>query len=444
MTYQEPPQNLEAEAALLGSLIQVPDFIDDVADTLRAQDFHSSINGTIYGALVTMRDQSATIDRISIVEYLRRHKELDGIGGPKCISQLMESIPSEASVLYYAHVVSTMATYRRIILAGASITQLGYNAFDGSEKALTDAMRIVDDAGSGIDHSQHVSNEDAISKVFNMAFDADKRSCVKTPFHQLNKMVGGFYPGELYVWAGSPKAGKSNLEATLAKFIAEEYGQVAIFAIEMGQIGFNERRFAMESGVDVKEQRLATLTLKQRAAMSEACGILQKEKIEVYDRHVRTMPAIRRSLRRLQRNGPIRSIFIDHVGMLDEVTAESKQSTKADRLEKVYMDCIRLGAEFECPVHVIQHINREGTKAGRPKMSDIRDGGNPEGLAAGVFIVYREDAENLDGRGHIGEIIVANTRNGEPGIVPATYNGTRGIWSQNAQFTSEAYQFAPQ
>lgn len=441
MQYQEPPQNLEIEAALLGSLIQLPEAIDDIADRLRPEDFHSSMYGSVFEVLLGMHESSVAIDRLSIVEYLRRKGQLDSVGGPRAISTLLEAVPSSASIEYYVVVLRDLAAYRRIIVAGNDIMSSAYQASNGAEDAISDALRRIDEAARDMDYSEHLGRKDALAKAYSVVFEDNERLCIKSPYDGLNDRIGGCYPGELYVWAGIPKAGKTNFEIGYATHTAKTYGITAVFAIEMGQNGINERRFAMESGVTVKQQRSGCLSEDQSEAMALAFAELSTQPLEVYDRSIRSIPSIRRALHRLRREGPVRSIWIDHVGMLEEVTTESRHSTKADRLERVYNALIKLGSEFECPVNVIQHVNREGQKSARPTMSDIRDGGNPEGLAAGIFIINREDPMNQDGRAHLGEIIIANSRNGETDIIPMEYKGARGLWSERRPVEEAVYKF---
>lgn len=436
MSHREPPQSLDAETTLLGCFLGDPDSIDDEADRLPPDDFYAWHNALIYRHLLTMRDENEPINKITLVERLRREGNLEKIGGPRYLSALLEVIPDQASVRWAANTIRDLATHRRIILAAHDLAKSGYSAEEGSETALADALRRVEEVGRGRILEAHENAASAVLGAFNAVFEENDQKCVTTPWPKLNEMVGGFFPGELYVWAGVPKAGKTNLELTLARHIARTCGQVAFFAIEMGQRAIIERRFAMETGIEVKRQRKRDLTAEELGRMSLVLETLQQEALEVYDRPIRSLPLIRLHLRRLARRAPIKAIFLDHVGLLDEVMRENGRSTKAERLERAYGECIRIGIEFDCPVHVIQHINREGARSKAPSVNDIRDGGNPEGLASGVFIVHRDDPQNLDHRAHEGEIIVANSRNGDAGMIPMRYNGARGIWLERTAWNS--------
>jgi replicative DNA helicase len=437
MTDRIPPQNLEAESALIGCLLQEERHLDDVADMVRFEDFYSPACATLFASMLELRDGRIAIDKISVVGYLRREKLLDRIGGPQFLTQLMYSIPTVASIEHYAREIAEAASFRRLAQACRTGLDLAFDQPSPSTVVAADVMALVDTATAGRDVHANPSGAESLAQAFNFALDKGSRKFVTSPFERLNKAIGGFYPGGLYVWAGAPKVGKTNMEVCVAEHVGKKHGTVAIFAIEMGHLGVSERRLALASGVSVIDQRSKQLTRHQVERMTEELGKLQAVPIMPFDFHVRSIPAMRRALRKLSRDGPIESIFVDHVGLMDEVQRGAKGESKVERLERTYIECKRLGSEFNCPVHVIQHINREGSKSKSPTEHDIRDGGNPNGLADATFIIHRPDPQNEQNEGHLGELIISSTRNGTAGIIPMVYTGARGFWQERTQFNSQ-------
>lgn len=430
-----PPNNLEAEAALIGCLILEPIYIDDIAQHLKAEHFYSPACSIVYQTMLRLQEKEAVIDKISIVDRLRKDGKLELIGGPTFLSGLMEVIPTEPSIDYYAKLIEEAALHRRIIDAARGIARIGYGTSDSQETAIADCLKLVEEAYQDAG-SRHVGRMERITSSVQNAFTGQKNRQVLSPFPRLNEKIGGFYPGEMYIWAGGPKAGKTSMELTIAHSIARNSGLVIIFAVEMGQAAMTEKEIAMESGVTVMEQRSGNLTRAQGDAIIEAQSRLMDLPIEIVHWDVRSIPNMRRMVRKLTRTEQVKAIFIDHVGLTDEVMRESRHEGKVERLERAYGACLKMGQEFNCSVHVIQHINREGSKSNRPTEHDIRGGGNPNGLAHGTLLVHRPDPGNLNDQGHLGELIISSSRNGDPGVIPMFYDGARGIWTQQTPFIS--------
>jgi replicative DNA helicase len=247
----------------------------------------------------------------------------------------------------------------------------------------------------------------------------------------LNNLLGGCYPAQLWLWAGAPKAGKSAAILCLADYIAQTFGQVVYFAIEMDEPEVTQRQLAMYSGVQVIRQNSGDLSNFEKAKLKKASDDISKYPLQIVRHSVRSIVDMRRFLRRQLSGGPIKSVIVDHVGKMTDVLSGSAKENKVERLDKTYNLLIDIAREFECTVHAIQHINRAGQQQGnRPTLIDIRDGGNPEGHANAVIFVHRPDPMNLEGNGHEGEFIVAASRNGKAGIINVKFDAWRGVWSE--------------
>ncbi len=425
-----PPHSLEAERALIGCMIVDAECVPEVLHLCRPSDFYSINHETVMRAIAALSDSGTPIDKVSLVSHLQQAGQLDRIGGVEFFSSLWDSIPSVASVVYYAKIVAEKAALRRLIAAGHRIVQVAFDCEGDPERALPEALEalMTEDSSGGV--NEHLAPAKRLFQAYDRAVNPEHAPRVTSPWPTLNFKLGGFYPGQMIVWAGAPKAGKTNAALTLCDHVARTHGQVVYFAIEMDVDELTERQLAMQSGVSVNRQRSSRLSNDEKDRLFDAVEECKSIPFEAVRQKIRSIGAMRRVLRSFERVAPIKAIVVDHVGKMTEVMSGSKSESKVERLDRVYNALIDVAREFACSIHVIQHVNREGQRSGRPSLIDIRDGGNPEGHAHAVIFVYREDPMNLVGRSNEGELIIAASRNGEAGIVPMRYDGLRGSWSE--------------
>lgn len=434
------PADLLAEMATIGSVLIDREMLEVVASIVRPSDFYSPQHELLFAAIIELGDAGKPIDKVSIAEYLRARNVLEKVGGIGALTALMETVPTAASAEWYAKIVREKSTLRGLIRAGSKIAQLGFDGEGDVDGALASAERAVaaiTERGSAKVapawppevSARHLRYTDSIVEGLGATSQL-------TPWKTLNTMTSGFFGGELVIWAAAPKVGKSNAVGCLADYVAAHYGLVAILALEMGIDATHRRMIALHGGPSAREQRLGDLSIKDFARISDATATLHERPIAYYDRGFNRLSEIRREMRRLSRDsGPLKAIVIDHVGKLVDVRPGRGES-KNDRLDIVYQTLLEIADELQCVVHAVQHINRSGAKASRPTMSDIRDGGNPEGHANAIIFPHREHPYGTpDERTH-GEFIVAASRDGAEGSIPMRYFGWRGLWT-DAAVTSE-------
>jgi replicative DNA helicase len=427
-----PPSNLEAEMAVLGSVLVERDSYEIAAEFLEPIDFYAKIHEMIFATMRDLFEAGSPVDKIAIAEAMRTRGELDKVGGLPYLSSLMDAVPTAASVKHYAEIVREKSDLRALIHAGGRITALGFDGEVDVNRArdeAADALRLALDRNvETVGVSLGAAARQRIRAATDLAYGIAPDDTQKTPWPSLNGLVGGFRPGELVIWAGGAKAGKSAAVATLMDFVAAKYGGVAFFAFEMGTEAMAERMLALHSGVSVRAQRNGELNDDDLERLADAGRVLESRPIALFGAASSRLSDMRREMRALSKRTHLAAIAVDYVGFTRDVDPErGDRSTKHERLDRVYRELLRIAKEFRVVVHVVQHVNRDGMQ-GRPSIANIRDGGNPEGHAHAVILPYRPNPTGTAKERTEGEFIVAAVREGDAGILPMRFVGHRGMW----------------
>ena len=424
-----PPQNLAAEMALLGAVLVDRTMLEIAESVLKAGDFYASLHDTIFVALQALYHTGRPLDKIALAEELRSRGMLEKIGGLSYLSSLMSSVPSAASTEYYAKVVREKASLRGLIAAGSRITQLGYESEDDVPAAIAEAeltlSRVVLEGESRRPLESSAVALDRIVAAMNANVRED---VIFTPWPTINHLTGGFRSGELIALPAAPSVGKTTLALNFAEYVADRKGAVLMGSLEMNGDAVQRRRIAQLSDVSARAQRLGRLSDPERNRIYDAVEILRDRPLFVVGDDHNTLAALWRAARDVVRQtGRIYLIVIDQMGWIEDINREVRGTTRNDRKSAAFLNLIKMGREFCCPVVAVDHLNRSGME-GRPTfatLSKIRDGGNIEGHAHHVLFPYRRDPIEAPTEA---EVIIAKTRDGSPGPVPMHYDGARALW----------------
>lgn len=425
-----PPNSLEAECALLGSIMVDRDVLPIVREIVRTEDFYATLHGKIFQSLLELADAFEPTDKIGLAEHLRALGMLDKVGGIAYLSKLMDTVTTAASAEYYAQIVKEKAALRALIHAGTQITTLGYEGELNVEGTLIEAERlVVDVVKNGYVEPFPQTGYHIAGDLFARIMDGKREDPLCTPWPELNHMLGGFMAGELVVIAAGPKQGKTGLVMCAADFIAwEAKGSVVFFPIEMGDEATMRRYIAMYADVSDRTQRVNNLSEYQKMLIATGVEALGHHRnLFVLPAEVNSLAKIRRSLVSISKRGPIRAFFVDLVGYLSDANEGARNETKHTRMERVWSKLRDLAREFNTVCFGVQHLNREGSRS-RPTMLDIRDGGNPEGIASAIISPFREFPDGTIEQRRLGELIVTASRFGDTGSVEMTFLGQRALW----------------
>ncbi|MBV8689293.1 MAG: replicative DNA helicase, partial [Candidatus Eremiobacteraeota bacterium] len=419
-----PPQNLEAEQALLGSLLVDREIAGVVAEIVKPSDFYAHVHETIYQAIMQLYDRGEPLDKIAVSEELQRREMLERVGGLPYLSSLMDTVQTAASASYYAKIVREKATLRGLIHAGTEISRLGFESEADVEGALDRCEQLVFEVGSHQQPGEFVAIKELMKPAFEqidrLFHQRGDRTGLTTGFNDVDQMTTGLHPGNLVIVAARPGFGKTSLALNMAVATAKEDDlPVAFFSLEMTRDEIMQRLICAEANLNSLNIRKGNIRDRDWVTMSDAMGRLNELPIYLDDQGSITVPEIRSRCRRLKSLHGLGIVFIDYLQLLRPgLTARS-----ANRNEELSEICRALKAtakDLKVPVVALAQLNRalEARQDKHPMLSDLRDSGAIEQEADLVAFLYRDGYYNPDAtEADLTELILAKQRNGPTGMV---------------------------
>ena len=424
-----PPNNLEAEMALLGSVLVDREMMDVVAEIVQPADFYASLHETIFVALHALHQRGEPLDKVALAEELRGRGMLDKIGGLGYLGSLMDTVPSAASAEHYALIVRHKAILRALIHAGTHITALGYESEHDVAQALIEAERALASVTERDTEAARMPEPGIVmDRLVDRLLRHEEVRLIRSPWPALDDIVGGFTAGELVAIVAAAKVGKTGLAMTLGEYIAETSGPCVFHATEMGDEALERRRLALRSGVPARRQRIGDVGDADLQRIVQARNALRGKPYVIAGREHRTLRSFWRVARyERDRLGPLAAIIVDHVGFVAEARAFGRDQTETQALDTVYRTLLDLAVDFDCPVFVVVHPNRDGAteRPSRGTLQKIRGGGALENHAHTIICPWRADPVT---KPHDAEVIVVASRDGGEGAIPFHYEGARAGW----------------
>lgn len=424
-----PPHSIEAEEAVLGSLLIDPEAIYDVAGFLRAEAFYRAQNRWIYEAIIALNERRDPIDFITLTEELRRRERLDELGGEAYVIDLLNAVPTSVNAASYARVVEAAATRRKMIQAAGVIANLAYEEaedinvvidraeqtlFSISEQRTTrDLMPIKQIAHEYLDRIQalHERGSDIVG--------------VPTGFTDMDRLLGGLSKSDLVILAARPGMGKTSLQNAIALTAAMKHGKrVAIFNLEMSGEQLVQRMVAAETKIDSQRLRRGQLAEHEWPIFMEAIGRLSETRIFIDDTPSITPNQLRTKCRRLYAEHGLDLVLIDYLQLMQ---AERTTNNRVMEISEISRGLKGLARELDVPVLAAAQLSRavEQRQDKRPLLSDLRDSGSIEQDADIVMFIYRDEYYNPETteRPNIAEVNVAKHRNGPTGTIDLYWHG---------------------
>lgn len=431
-----PPHDIEAEEAVLGSLLIDPEAILKVATFLKPDDFFSQTNQYIYGACLSLYQRSEVINQITVAHELMRQNKLESIGGAAFLSHLISSVPTSLHVEHYAQLVSKAAIMRRLIAAAEKIAAIGYEASPDIEGSLNKAEDILFQVRMRPSIRDFVSIRQALTEYFEetrpaAAAEREKEiPHVLTGFAALDEFLGGLQRSDLIILAARPSLGKTSLALNIARNAAvNQKACVALFSLEMSREAVVQRLLASESGVDSKKVRLGRFNEQEEIRIMEASGILSEAPIYIDDSPQLRSSDIRSKARRLHFEHGIDLIVIDYLQLIQ---GDGKSETRVQEISNITRALKTLARELNVPVLAVSQLSRavEWRASHIPQLADLRESGSIEQDADVVIFIYREemyfspeewsklhDIEKEPYPRGIADVIIAKHRNGPLGQI---------------------------
>ena len=430
-----PPQDIEAEEAVIGSLLIDPEAILKVATFLKPEDFFDETNQAIYQACLSLYQRNEVINQITVAHELMRQNKLGQIGGAAYLSHLISVVPTSLHVEHYAQIVSKMGVMRHLIAAAGQIAAIGYGAGPDIEANLNKAEDILFQVKRRRDTRDFVSMREALGQYFEEAGQLTvswerELPHVLTGFAGLDDLLGGLQPSDLIVLAARPSLGKTSLALNIARNTAINQGAcVALFSLEMARESVVQRLLASESGVNSRDVRLGRFSENDEARIMEASGILSEAAIYLDDSPQLRVIDIRSKARRLHFERNIDLIIVDYLQLIQ---GDGRNETRVQELSKITRSLKILARELDVPVLAVSQLSRavEWRASHIPQLADLRESGTIEQDADVVVFIYRDDMYHSEEEWYklhdmekeryprgIADIIVAKHRNGPLGRV---------------------------
>ena len=417
-----PPQNLEAEEAVLGAMLLSETAIGSVTEILDASDFYRGSHGTIYRTCLALWSKGEPVDAITLANELEERGELEQVGGASRVAELAALVSATANVEHYARIVKETATLRGLIRAGQEIVRLGQKRIGETTELVDRAEQIVFDLSQervrgDFDHIGPLLTEsfERITKLYEAGVDV---TGVPSGFRDLDRLTSGFQPGNLVILAARPSMGKSALALCIAANLGVRSSMpVALFTLEMSKAEVTQRLMCSEAKVESDRVRSGKLTQEDWPRLTAACDKLMKAPIYVDDTGSITMMELRSKARRLKAREPALGLIV--VDYLQLMTSGGTVENRVQEVSQISRNLKVLARDLDVPILALSQLSRavEQRHDKRPILSDLRESGSIEQDADLVFFVYRDEYYNGDESDQQGlaEVILAKHRNGPTG-----------------------------
>jgi replicative DNA helicase len=374
-----PPNNLEAEMAVIGSVMVDREMMAIVSEVVQPNDFYAHVHESIYTSLLQLYERGEPLDKVTLAEDLRRRNMLDKVGGIAYLSSLMDTVPTAASAEYYAKIVREKSTLRSLIHAGTVITQAGYENEEDVDGALDRSEQIVYEIGRRQRRGEFVPIYKLLKGTFEqidrLYHSHGDRTGITSGFRDIDEYTAGFQPGNLIILASRPAMGKTSMALTMAVAAAREAQKpIAFFSLEMTSDELVQRLLSAEARIDSQALRRAKIEDHQWEKISEGMSVLSQIPIYIDDSGSITVSEIRSRCRRLQSGEGLGAVFIDYLQLVRPGTL-SRNQTRNDELSEICRLLKATSKDLSVPIIALAQLNRgvESRNDKRPMLSDLRD-----------------------------------------------------------------------
>lgn len=423
-----PPHDIEAEQAVIGSMLTDQEAVYAAIERLKPEDFYREDNKQIYTAILNIYNKAEPIDIITLKAELSSMGKLDAVGGLEYIVELPEKVPTTANVDRYIKIVEEKSLLRNLIRAANEILSSGYaqeddveNIVDHAEKKIFDVMQKKSQKGYTTIKDVLVESFTKLEELYNQK---EHITGVPTGFAELDKKTAGLHGSELILIAARPAMGKSAFALNIGSYAATRANvPVAIFSLEMSKEQVGNRILCSEALVDNNNVRTGELNDEELGKLAETSGELSQAPIYIDDTPGISVMEIRAKCRKLKLEKNIGLVIIDYLQLIQ---GSGKTSSREQEIAEISRSLKILAKEIEVPVIALSQLSRavEARPDHRPMLSDLRESGSIEQDADIVMFLYRDDYYNEDSeKKNIAEVIIAKQRAGSTGTVDLAWLG---------------------
>lgn len=439
-----PPQDLDAEKALLGSIMLSPDSLHDITDIISGETFYAEKNRIVFENMLELAHKREPIDLVSVTNKLKEKKVFDTIGGSTYVSELLNSVPSSANISYYAQILRKKQVLRNLIGAANEISELGYTEHEDLEDTLENAEKRIYSITSVTSGNQKFTPlrdtiDEAWSRLERLHDNKNELRGVPTGIPPLDDKLSGLQKTDLIILAARPSVGKTSFALELARNAAFKHNvPVGVFSLEMGVEQLVDRMMAAEAKVDLWKLRTGKLSLDEDfERIRNSLDKFNKAPIFIDDQAANSINRMKSVIRRynVEHDVPMGLVIVDYLQLMS--TARNYDSM-VNQVTEISRSLKALAKEFNLPVLALSQLSRAvEARGGRPRLSDLRDSGSIEQDADVVMFLHRENKEEDTFGSYDLDVLIEKHRNGPTGEVKLKFDAKKMSFTDMANGFNE-------
>jgi replicative DNA helicase len=430
--FRVPPQNVESEKALLGSVMMRPGAVYEIIDLVSPRSFYSEKHKIIFETMLELIGKNEPIDFLTMSSRLKEKGLLESIGGSIYLTELVNYVPSSVNIRQYATIVHNKYLMRGLLEAAEYITSLGYDEASAVEVLLDRAEKRVYEVANFQKHQKFIELKDVLGEAWErldkLHKSKDELRGVPTGFRELDNKLAGFQKSDLIILAARPSMGKTSLALDIARQAATNHNvPICVFSLEMSSQQLVDRMLSAESRVNSWNIRTGkSLGDNDFDRIRNSLDRLAKAPIYIDDQPGNSIIKMRSVARRLKSEKGLGLIVVDYLQLM--VPTDSRASdSMVQQVTEISRSLKNMARELNVPVLALSQLSRAvEQRGGKPRLSDLRDSGSIEQDADVVMFIHREDKynENSD-RPNIAEILIEKHRNGPTGKVELYFDSDK-------------------
>lgn len=430
-----PPQNIDSEKALLGSVMLKPEAMHDIIDMVKPDSFYSEKHRIIFNSMLELFEKSEPIDILSLSTKLKEKKHFEQIGSGTYLTELVNFVPSAANIKHYADIVQKKFMMRNLINAADHISELGYEEDTDIEHTLDQAQSSIFEVTNSPTLQKFVAIKDTLAEAWerleHLHQSKDETRGIKSGYKELDTLLAGFQKSDLIILAARPSMGKTALALDIARQAAVNYKTpVGIFSLEMSSQQLVDRMLAAQSFVNAWKLRTGKLTTDEEFdKLQTALSTLSEAPIYIDDKVSSNVLQMRSIARRLKHEKGLGLIIVDYLQLILPTSGRSADSM-VQQVTEISRALKGMARELDVPVIALSQLSRAiEQRRGRPRLSDLRDSGSIEQDADVVMFIHRDDKMNGNSdRPNIAEILVEKHRNGPTGRIELYFDDQKATF----------------
>lgn len=430
-----PPQDIEAEKAVLGSMMKSQDAVSDVIDRLKADDFYLAEHQQIYQTMIDMYKKSIGIDLMTTYSALNEKKLLELVGGMSYLSRLVDEAIVSTNAKFYAETVIAKSRMRQLIKAAEEMRSQAYAGGKEAEEILDRAEQKIFEIAHRTQKKNYVNINTVFEENFRQLQELEKNKGqipgIATGFRDVDGILGGIQKNNLVILAARPGVGKTSFALNIASNVAEKGKTVLLFSMEMSSEELGQRILSMTSSIEMEKMKSGNLSSDEWMALSTAQDDYEDMKIFVDDAAKLSILEMKNKCRRLKAEHGLDLVIIDYLQLM---SLDRRIENRVNEISEITRSIKILAKELEVPVIMLSQLSRDSEKRAdhRLQLSDLRDSGSIEQDADIVIFLKRENASEQSGDdpaevnpniGNICEVIIAKHRSGPTGSCKLAWVG---------------------